>query len=268
MSDLTGSNSCATMQAARVLSHPSRSNHNADRTSIMANDESTRAVAQSQIPLPTSSAFKNILNHRFGRLTVIEFRGMRRGESLWRCQCDCGGEVTTTKSHLRGNTRSCGCLQIENRIQKATTHGGRRKPEYKVWAGIKSRCYCKTNSRYADYGGRGIKVCDRWLESFANFYADMGPRPSPQHELDRFPDNNGDYRPGNCRWTTSRQNNRNRRNNRQIAFDGKCLCVTEWAEVTGLTISAINHRLDDGWSPERILATPLRMRGHRSQTQS
>jgi hypothetical protein len=142
---------------------------------------------------------------------------------------------------------------------KATTHGGRRTPEYKVWAGMRARCYCETNPRYADYGGRGIRVCERWRD-FAAFLADMGPRPSPRHELDRFPDNNGNYRPGNCRWATATQNGRNKRNNRRIVFDGKCLCVTEWAEVTGLTTAAINQRLDDGWSIERTLTTPRRIR--------
>lgn len=137
------------------------------------------------------------------------------------------------------------------------SHGKTESAEYIVWCGMKRRCYNRNCRSFQDYGGRGIKVCDRWIHSFENFLSDMGPRPDDGYELDRFPDNDGDYRPGNCRWVKRKHNLRNKRSNRRIEFNGKRLCISEWAELTGLTWNQIANRLRIGWSIERTLTTPV-----------
>ena len=142
------------------------------------------------------------------------------------------------------------------------THGCARRRsrtrEYQAWASMRSRCFYRRNNRYHSHGGRGIKVCDRWLglAGFANFLADMGPKPTPQHQLDRI-NNDGNYEPGNCRWATPIEQARNRRTNRHITFNGKTLCITQWATLTGLNRRTIIARLDKGWSAEQALTTPV-----------
>jgi len=116
------------------------------------------------------------------------------------------------------------------------------------------RCYNPNGTKYADYGGRGITVCDRWLK-FENFYADMGDRPEGM-EIDRFPDNDGNYEPGNCRWATRPEQMRNTRANRMITFQGRTQCLTDWANEIGVGCSTICTRLARGWSLERALTTP------------
>jgi hypothetical protein len=137
---------------------------------------------------------------------------------MWRCQCDCGSCIETQGTALRaGRTRSCGCLVTEFRkspgcghvIEHGHSRGGTNSPTYSSWTAMKKRCRCPRNKDWAIYGGRGITFCDRW-HSFTNFLADMGERP-PGTSLDRFPDKNGNYEPGNCRWATALEQARNRR---------------------------------------------------------
>lgn len=129
------------------------------------------------------------------------------------------------------------------------------------------RCGDAGDKSYHNYGGRGITVCDRWRESFENFLADMGRRPSPQHSIDRI-NNDGNYEPGNCRWATNREQSLNRRNNRQIELDGVRMPLDAWREETGLTRNAIRQRIDKlGWDTRRALTQPVRaMRSRRDRT--
>ncbi len=215
-----------------------------------------RRILQGALPV---SAFKNLIDRRFHRLTVIS-RVTGTIHTTWLCRCDCGSLVAVRAGHLlAGKIKSCKCLRadIGQELRENSPSGRGFRAEEWVWRGMKRRCYDPNCKSYADYGGRGIKVCERW-QHFANFLADMGPRPSPHHQLDRFPDNNGDYRPGNCRWVVSRQNNRNRRDNHRIMFDGKNLCLAEWSELTGISRHAIVGRLTRGWSIKATLTTPMR----------
>jgi len=142
---------------------------------------------------------------------------------------------------------------------KAHKHGhagNEQHPLYTVWAQMLSRCSCPTANGYERYGGRGIKVCERWRTSFEDFLADMGPRPTPRHTLDRFPDNDGDYEPGNVRWATPAEQNRNKRSNRLLTHDGVTRCLTDWATTTGLSAGTITMRLQLGWTVADALSEP------------
>lgn len=147
--------------------------------------------------------FKDITGLEFGRLTALRCVGNGR----WLCRCECGNEKLIYGGHLRaGMTESCGCGPQVCRV----THNLSHSPEYRAWDNARERCRNPNNRKFPIYGARGISVCERWANSFDNFIADMGRKPSPSHSLDRI-DNNGNYEPGNCRWATGEQQNRNRR---------------------------------------------------------
>lgn len=197
------------------------------------------------------------VGQRFGRLTVIEYAGNKR----WLCRCDCGNPATVRTANLRhGTTMSCGCYRRQiNAAQTPPshrTHGLSRTPEYKTWKRMRNRCTNPACNEFPLYGGRGIKGEDRW-QAFENFYADMGPRPSAKHSIDRYPDQNGNYGPNNCRWATAKEQARNLRVNRLITFNGDTKTLAEWAEINGWQPDCISQRLDKlGWSVERALTTP------------
>jgi hypothetical protein len=169
-----------------------------------------------------SHNFINLTSRQFGRLLVLKYAGKnRQGKALWECHCDCGNSVIVLGDSLcSGRTKSCGCSRVENAAKgsKASiTHGhtrnGKRSPEYYTWSGMTQRCTNPHRWNFKDYGGRGIQVCRRWCTAFATFFADMGPKPTPKHRysLDRWPNNDGNYEPGNCRWATRSQQSSNQR---------------------------------------------------------
>lgn len=162
---------------------------------------------------------------KFGRWRVISTVIRRDGRRFWGCECDCGVLKQVYEQSLKaGRSRSCGCLRKERVSHRRFIHGAAyipgqsATPEYNAWQNAKRRCYDQNHPRYADWGGRGIAMCARWKDSFPSFLADMGPRPSPKHSLDRYPNNNGNYEPRNCRWGTAKQQVDNRRMKRLENF--------------------------------------------------
>lgn len=192
----------------------------------------------------------------FSRLTVIADKGRTAsGHKMWLVICSCG-KVFQTRSYslLDGKTKSCGCARIEKFIQNNTTHGMALSPEYLTWRAMRDRCSNPNIKCYPSYGGRGIRVCHQWMESFDCFLKDMGLRPSKDHSLDRI-DNDGDYSPSNCRWTTRKEQQRNRRCTRKLTAFGQTKAWTEWCEIMKIPYDLIRYRFNSGWNPEDILTT-------------
>lgn len=127
--------------------------------------------------------------------------------------------------------------------------------EYRSWAMMKSRCSNPKDISWYNYGARGIKVCERWLK-YENFLADMGRAPSPTHSIDRI-NSDGDYEPANCKWSSDKEQGRNRKTNNRITFNGETKCISAWAEEKGMLWETLKARLKKGWSVEKALTTPL-----------
>lgn len=206
--------------------------------------------------------FIDITGETFGRLTVLGRDGYEGDRIMWSCRCSCGNVVSIPSNSLKsGNTRSCGCLKREEMAERFTKHGYAaegRTPEYRAWQSIQMRCYNNKLAAYSRYGGRGIKVCERWKESFDNFLADMGKRPSDKHSIDRFPNNDGDYEPSNCRWATSSEQAYNRRSPHPITFRGQTKPLTHFAKEFNLPENTVRKRISFGWPIEKALTTPRR----------
>jgi hypothetical protein len=202
----------------------------------------------------------------FGRLTVEAFVGNRRvgtqSKRFWRCRCQCGTVIERpTSAFTTGNTSSCGCLLHDS----ITKHGGYLSAVYKVWHAMIERCRNPGDPSYSDYGGRGIRVCDRW-QDFAAFRNDMGPRPA-RGMLERK-EVNSNYEPDNCRWATPLEQANNRRNNRRITYAGETKTMADWAREKGLSKGCLKHRLDSGWNIERALSAPADRGGNGAKSRT
>jgi hypothetical protein len=208
---------------------------------------------------------------RFGALVVIaEAERYRYGHRQYLCRCDCGAcKPVIACFLLSGSQKSCGCQRLsnlQNHRANRTTHGEsptgpRPQAEYNTWSHMINRCENSSDEHYPNYGGRGIKVCERWRGSYQAFVADIGRRPSPRHSIDRF-DVNGNYEPENCRWATNTEQCRNKRNNRVLEFRGERASVAEWAERMGLKYETLRSRLRK-LPTDKALTRPLDPRNGR-----
>lgn len=195
----------------------------------------------------------DLTGQKFGKLLVLGIsHKTERGEILWLCQCECGNYSTPSASALKkGNSTTCGC----GRLRAITTHGMTGSRTFKTWESMKLRCTNPDDPSYARYGGRGIKVCDRWLQSFENFLKDMGERP-PNKTLDRR-NTHGHYEPGNCRWATPLEQQANRDATRKLTHDGRTLTLAEWSERVGIPAKTLRSRCRAGWPVEKTLSEPV-----------
>jgi hypothetical protein len=192
---------------------------------------------------------KEKIGTKHGRLLILSIINIK-GKSFYRCHCDCGTEKIIPPANLK-RTFSCGCLNSELAKKRMTTHGMRRTAEYRIWSNILSRCTNKHVKKYPIYGGRGITVCDRWLK-FENFHADMGPRPSPKHSIDRIKNEQG-YNKDNCRWALDVIQANNRRDNRMLEYKGKKQSLALWAREIGINYDTLKSRINRGWSFEKAI---------------
>jgi hypothetical protein len=199
----------------------------------------------------------DLSGQRFGKLTVISYHSSVIGAVYYLCVCDCGRIHKAIAANLkRGNTKRCAFCSGKGKVPvRNRTHGLRQTPEYVAWLNAKSRCYNPRVTHFDSYGGRGIKVCDRWLDSFENFYRDMGPRPSRKHSLDRI-DVHGNYSPRNCRWATPQEQRDNYQNSVVVEFRGQKIHLRLVAEAHGRDYRKVYQRYHKGWSVERAIATP------------
>lgn len=179
---------------------------------------------------------------------VLDRAGHHNGKPAWRCLCKCGEHFIADGTSLRlGKRKGCANCAKESAIRSATKHGDIGSREYVAYSAMKSRCYDSSNKRYARYGGRGIKVCDRWLESYQNFLEDMGRQPSARHTLERI-NLDGHYEPSNCKWATMVEQANNRSNNTRIEIEGRTQTLTQWSRETGVNRTVILRRMKRGLS--------------------
>lgn len=196
---------------------------------------------------------------RFGALVVVRREGTARlrsgaaGPALWRCVCDCGASIVAIGAQLRsGNKQACG---VKGHFAKSPIYAATRL-ERTTYYGMLQRCYDTSAPGYKNYGAKGIRVCARWRASFENFLADMGPRPSAKHSIDRYPKQDGNYEPKNCRWATAKEQARNREGVVYVDYLGQRISVAEYAERAGVGAGMLHNRLKRGWSVEEALTTP------------
>lgn len=196
----------------------------------------------------------DLTGQRRGMLVAIRYSHRTANGHYWIWRCDCGNEKPIRAADvLREKQTSCGCVHVTH----GATRGGKLSPEYMSWYGMRQRCLNPNATGYENYGGRGIKVCDRWRESFESFFADVGPRPSPDHSIDRI-DSDGHYEPENVRWATRTEQNRNKRGLHMLTVDGETMCLRDWARRTNIDETTLARRVGKlGWSHERAVKTPV-----------
>lgn len=217
---------------------------------------------------------------KYGKLTVIGVGDVyvqpnmdRHASSI--VECECGQTRTVTNRHLKnGHTKSCGCRVTDVLIKRNTTHNLSRTPEYCSWNCMITRVTNETREKYANHGGRGIAICERWRHSFENFIADMGQKTTHKHTLDRI-DNEGNYSCGkcgqcvangwtaNCRWATPLEQANNQRKNVRLTFYGKEMTLAEWSRISQVASSTISLRLKRGWTEKSAVWTPQARRSRR-----
>ena len=205
--------------------------------------------------LCTDSNAKDLTGQKFGSLTVLHrTTNSPTGAPRWTCKCDCCNVVDVRTDALNRPNASCGCVSNEIRKVKSTRHGYVCTPFWSIWKGMKSRCNNPKNADYHNYGGRGIRVCDRWEKDIANFVADMKDGYAPGLQLDRI-DVNANYEKENCRWVTPKENSNNKRNNHKVSSIYGEMNITELAEFSKVGPTTIQGRVERD-TPTDLLTLP------------
>lgn len=198
---------------------------------------------------------KDLTGQKFGSLTVLNRLPSIKGRTKWLCVCDCGNFKEVESHNLQnGHTKSCGCLRKEITIKRNKTHDLSHTRLHNIWTGMKTRCYNKNAVKYPNYGGRGIKVCDEWLNDFMSFYDwAMANGYNDNLTIDRIYVN-GNYTPNNCRWITMEQQARNKRNSLIYTIDNETRSLVEWCKLLGLNYDIVRQRIKRyNWTIEKAL---------------
>jgi len=200
---------------------------------------------------------KDITGMKFNKLTALYIDGkFSDGSSLWKCKCECGGEVTTTGTRLKRNLKvDCGCGTFEKLSKRHKSHGMAKTRFYKAWVSMKERCYRPYHVSHKSYYDKGITVCDRWLESFENFYEDMKDGYLDNLTLDRI-NGNKNYCKENCKWSNVTEQNNNVRTNHIIEVDGIKDTVANTCRRYGVSYDRALYRLSKGWDADKAIKTP------------
>lgn len=200
----------------------------------------------------------DLTNKKIGHLLILEFAYTKNKLRYWKCKCDCGQICYVSTKLLRnGATKSCGCLRINSLKRRVTKHNLRNTRIYRIWQNIKKRCSKPKNPIYKYYGGRGIIICNEWENDFVNFYNwAINNGYKEKLTIDRI-NVNGNYEPTNCRWVDIKTQQRNKRNNHLITYNGETHCISEWAEIIKIPSKTLEKRFLDNWNIERALTTPL-----------
>jgi len=201
----------------------------------------------------------DIAGFRFGRITAVKVsqKATNQGKILWDLVCECGNNHTGLASDLtRGKILSCGCWRKEVTTKRNTTHGKTRNRSYNTWNHIKDRCLNPKNNAYYNYGERGIDVCQEWISSFDRFYLDMGDQPKGM-SIERI-DNNKGYCKSNCKWATSKEQNRNKRNIRFVSLFGQKEKLSYWCDVYDIQKDVLWSRIKNGWTDYEAVTRPVR----------
>lgn len=204
--------------------------------------------------------YKDLSGEKYGRLLVIERHGSNKHQKAnWLCECDCGNQkIVNTGALHSGQTRSCGCLHKEELGDLRRTHGMSNSRLYKIWAGIKKRCYCSKSHNYQWYGGKGIGVCDDWRENFAVF-RDWAICNGYNDKLTIERNNlEGDYCPNNCRWITMFEQHSNTSYNLYLTIKGETKTLSQWSRYSGVHIETIRSRRKRGVPNDNLLDPPLK----------
>lgn len=204
----------------------------------------------------------DLVGQRFTRLLVIgraPNKSAKDTNARWHCRCDCGRMCIAYGQDLRREKfKSCGCFIAE----KMYKHGQSRTKEYRTWQTMRQRCENPKNSAYEEYGAAGVTVCERW-KSYEAFREDMGPAPTPRHTIDRIDGTRG-YEPGNCRWATYAEQNRNLKSNVFVEIDGVRMVLQDWCRTFGINDKTAYSRIRKGWDAERALKTPVKQMKRRN----
>lgn len=208
----------------------------------------------------------DLTNERFGKLKVLNRvypKNLTKKHTYWKCRCECGKEIVTSSNHLRtGHTQSCGCLHYKKgKDNPAYKHGKRNTRLFRIWSSMKNRCNNPNNPKYKNYGGRGIRVCDKWLDKengFINFYNwAIANGYKDELTIDRI-DVNKNYEPFNCRWSTLQEQNFNKTTTRYIIYKHRKKTLAEWAEEYNIPYKLLYGRIRRGWEVNKALTTPVK----------
>lgn len=221
------------------------------------------------LPITSSSRRIDLTGEQYGRWNVVRFSFVKDQKAYWLCRCECGTERNMATGAIRsGSSQSCGCWSNERKSERRTHgasgyNGKGRSPLYVTWCEIRRRCLSEKCHAYDRYGGRGIRICDRWkdgeggLTGFECFVADMGQKPTPAHSIERK-EVNGNYEPGNCIWATTEQQAQNKRDNRYVTVRGEQVLITHAARRVGISLATAYDRMKNGWSEDKTFTTPPR----------